>query len=146
MKKKITCFFFNVLIIISLVSIYFFPSFLLGQSAYPPERPGEIGKTLLLIFVMLLSITIMILIYFFLKKKLPKWTYGDFAIRRNAIRKETNQESLTWVAKNDENYRVRKAAVKKLGDRNLLSDIAANDKNEDVRDAAEVRLEELKKK
>lgn len=66
----------------------------------------------------------------------PKWKHSDPKVRREALKKITDQKVLYKIVSYDKNSGVRKTAIEKVTDQDVLSEIVMNDENADVRKAA----------
>jgi hypothetical protein len=75
----------------------------------------------------------------------PEWQHSDPAVRAEAVLRlpSAEREVLLGIAREDTEPRVRRAAAKKLSDLETLSDLARSDEDEGVRDEALSRLVHL---
>jgi len=75
----------------------------------------------------------------------PEWQHSDPAVRAEAVLRlpSAEREVLLGIAREDAEPRVRRAAAKKLSDLETLSDLARSDEDEGVRDEALSRLVHL---
>ncbi len=72
----------------------------------------------------------------------PEWQHPDPAVRADAVLRlpSAEREVLLGIAREDAEPRVRRAAAKKLSDLETLSELARSDEDQGVRDEARSRL------
>lgn len=72
----------------------------------------------------------------------PKYEHKDWQVRREAVKKLSDQKTLIEIAKNDSNFSVRCAAIRNITDQNVLAEIV---KDEEYRrpDEREIALRSI---